>query len=61
MTLSTAAPGWAAPLTILGRRAAFTHGESLTLRHLLVPMIEEHARRNGHADLSERIDGTVGE
>jgi uncharacterized damage-inducible protein DinB len=38
------------------------HGESLTLRHLLVHMIEEYARHNGHADLlRERIDGTVGE
>jgi hypothetical protein len=34
----------------------------ISLRELLVHMIEEYARHNGHADLlRERIDGRVGE
>jgi uncharacterized damage-inducible protein DinB len=37
-------------------------GEAVSLRWVLVHMIEEYARHNGHADLlRERIDGTVGE
>jgi uncharacterized damage-inducible protein DinB len=37
-------------------------GERVSLRWILVHMIEEYARHNGHADLlRERIDGTVGE
>ena len=37
-------------------------GESISLRWILVHMIEEYARHNGHADfLRERIDGSVGE
>jgi hypothetical protein len=37
-------------------------GEPVSLRELLVHMIEEYARHNGHADLiRERIDGRVGE
>jgi Protein of unknown function (DUF664) len=37
-------------------------GAAYSLRWILVHMIEECARRNGHADLlRERIDGTVGE
>ena len=33
-----------------------------TLRDVLVHMIEEYARHNGHADLiRERIDGRVGQ
>ena len=37
-------------------------GEPLSLRELLVHMIEEYARHNGHADLlRERIDGRLGE
>ena len=52
----------------------FTHGHDLgfvgrdyeggliSLRELLVHMIEEYARHNGHADLlRERIDGRVGQ
>jgi uncharacterized damage-inducible protein DinB len=36
--------------------------ESVTLREVLVHMIEEYARHNGHADfLRERIDGRVGQ
>ena len=37
------------------------HGEAYSLRWIMVHMIEEYARHNGHADLlRERIDGTVG-
>ncbi|MFC7244158.1 DUF664 domain-containing protein [Catellatospora aurea] len=37
-------------------------GSLLTLRRLLVDMIEEYARHNGHADLiREAVDGRVGE
>ena len=39
-----------------------SEGEAISLRELLVHMIEEYARRNGHADLlRERIDGAVGD
>jgi hypothetical protein len=38
------------------------HGESMSLRWIMVHMIEEYARHNGHADfLRELIDGAVGE
>ncbi len=37
-------------------------GEQVSLRWILVHMIEEYARHNGHADLlRERIDGSVGD
>jgi uncharacterized damage-inducible protein DinB len=37
-------------------------GEPVSLRWILVHMIEEYARHNGHADfLRERIDGSVGD
>ena len=37
-------------------------GEEFSLRWIMVHMIEEYARHNGHADLlRERIDGRVGE
>ncbi len=37
-------------------------GNPLSLRELLVHMIEEYARHNGHADhLRERIDGRIGQ
>lgn len=37
-------------------------GEHWTLRWILVHMVEEYARHNGHADLlREAIDGSVGE
>lgn len=37
-------------------------GESFTLRWILLHMIEEYARHNGHADLiRESIDGSIGE
>ncbi|SCL52184.1 DinB family protein [Micromonospora peucetia] len=45
-------------LGVKGRR----HHEELSLRELLVHMIEEYARHNGHADLlRELIDGRVGQ
>lgn len=38
------------------------NGERISLREVLVHMIEEYARHNGHADLlRERIDGRVGQ
>jgi uncharacterized damage-inducible protein DinB len=38
------------------------NGEKVSLRWVLVHMIEEYARHNGHADfLRERIDGATGE
>ena len=38
------------------------HGEPIALREVLVHMVEEYARHNGHADfLRERIDGRVGQ
>jgi hypothetical protein len=37
-------------------------GDQISLRWIMVHMIEEYARHNGHADfLRERIDGTVGD
>jgi uncharacterized damage-inducible protein DinB len=37
-------------------------GEPVSLRELIVHMIEEYARHNGHADLlRERIDGRIGQ
>ncbi len=37
-------------------------GEPMSLRWILLHMIEEYARHNGHADmLREAVDGTVGE
>jgi len=39
-----------------------SRGEPVSLRELIVHMIEEYARHNGHADLiRERIDGRVGQ
>jgi uncharacterized damage-inducible protein DinB len=39
-----------------------SEGEPISLRELLVHMIEEYARHNGHADLlRERIDGRIGQ
>ncbi len=43
-------------------RRAWRSGESPSLRWILVHMIEEYARHNGHADLiRESVDGSVGE
>jgi uncharacterized damage-inducible protein DinB len=42
--------------------AASTEKPPLSLRWIMVHMIEEYARHNGHADLlRERVDGAVGE
>jgi uncharacterized damage-inducible protein DinB len=46
-------------LGFVGRDGA---GNPISLRELLVHMIEEYARHNGHADLlRERIDGRIGQ
>jgi uncharacterized damage-inducible protein DinB len=46
----------------LGIRASRQGGSSISLREVLVHMIEEYARHCGHADLlRERIDGRVGQ
>ena len=46
-------------LNFVGRDGA---GQPVSLRELLVHMIEEYARHNGHADLlRERIDGRIGQ
>ncbi|NUW41178.1 DinB family protein [Nonomuraea rhodomycinica] len=48
------------PLDALGKR--LRHGEAYSHRFILVHMIEEYARHNGHADLlREHIDGATGE
>ena len=46
-------------LDFVGRDSA---SNPVSLRELLVHMIEEYARHNGHADLlRERIDGRIGQ
>jgi uncharacterized damage-inducible protein DinB len=46
----------------LGFIGCDSEGEPVSLRELLVHMIEEYARHNGHADLlRERIDGRLGQ
>ena len=46
----------------LGVQGRQRDGNVIVLRRLLVHMIEEYARHNGHADLlRERIDGRVGQ
>ncbi|MFI6262041.1 DinB family protein [Micromonospora sp. NPDC051006] len=46
----------------LGARGRTRHGSEISLRELLVHMIEEYARHNGHADLlRELIDGRIGQ
>jgi uncharacterized damage-inducible protein DinB len=48
--------------TDLGFVGTDSNGEPISLRELLVHMIEEYARHNGHADLlRERIDGRLGQ
>jgi hypothetical protein len=43
-------------------RKATSRGDVVSLRWIMVHMIEEYARHNGHADLiRERIDGSVGD
>jgi uncharacterized damage-inducible protein DinB len=46
-------------LDVLGHHR---RGDDVSLRWILVHMIEEYARHNGHADLlRERLDGSVGD
>ena len=53
MALATDGPGQLA-------KRAMRNGETPSLRWILVHMIEEYARHNGHADLlRERVDGTT--
>ncbi len=48
------------PLDAVGEKQR--HGEDCSHRWILVHMIEEYARHNGHADLiRERVDGATGE
>jgi uncharacterized damage-inducible protein DinB len=48
--------------TDLGFVAHTSDGTAISLRELLVHMVEEYARHNGHADLlRERIDGRLGQ
>jgi hypothetical protein len=43
-------------------RRAWPDGRAPSLRWILVHMIEEYARHNGHADLiRESVDGIIGE
>ncbi len=52
----------AAAAPSLDALAASTEKPPLSLRWIMVHMIEEYARHNGHADLlREQIDGAVGE
>ena len=68
-TLSDALATWRAEIASArehcdGRALADTGrfaGQDVNLRWIYVPMIEEYARHNGHADLlRERIDGSTG-
>ena len=46
----------------MGAVAVMRNGEQISFREVLVHMVEEYARHNGHADLlRERVDGRVGE
>jgi hypothetical protein len=48
--------------TDLGVTGVDGDGEPISLREVLVHMVEEYARHNGHADLlRERIDGRIGQ
>ncbi|MCX5206605.1 DinB family protein [Streptomyces sp. NBC_00237] len=50
-----------APGRLTGPEAAMAGSDTVSLRWILVHMIEEYARHNGHADLiRERIDGVTG-
>jgi uncharacterized damage-inducible protein DinB len=49
-------------LDVQGTRRGRDTEEPVSLRWIMLHMIEEYARHNGHADLiRERIDGTTGE
>jgi Protein of unknown function (DUF664) len=46
----------------LGTRGTMRDGKTISLREVLVHMIDEYARHCGHADLlRERIDGRIGQ
>ncbi len=52
----------AADLDVAGSYDDGVHSGPMPLRRVLVHMIEEYARHNGHADLiRERIDGRIGQ
>lgn len=54
-------PGHPDPLGVLAKRS-WPNGERPSLRWILLHMIEEYARHNGHADLlREAVDGRTGE
>jgi uncharacterized damage-inducible protein DinB len=56
------ANSWVAGADDLDAKVVMPRGEAITVREVLVHMIEEYARHNGHADLlRERIDGRVGQ
>ena len=58
----TFAEGVVAGETDMARVAVDRHGNQVSVREVLVHMIEEYARHCGHADLiRERIDGVVGD
>jgi hypothetical protein len=58
--LECAAIAAAAPSLDTTCRSLVT-GKEMSLRFILVDLIAEYARRNGHADLlRERLDGTTG-
>jgi uncharacterized damage-inducible protein DinB len=47
--------------TLSEQEAAYVGDQGVSLRWILIHMIEEYARHNGHADLlRERIDGVTG-
>jgi uncharacterized damage-inducible protein DinB len=53
---------WLADATDMGAVVTHRSGDQLSVREVLVHMVEEYARHNGHADLlRERIDGKVGQ
>ena len=57
---TTPAPWWPPPTSL--DVAGFRVSAWFSLRWVLVHMIEEYARHNGHADLiRERLDGSTGE
>ena len=59
-----AADAWldALPEEDLGRELPMADGDTVSVRDILVHMIEEYARHAGHADLlRECIDGRTGQ
>jgi uncharacterized damage-inducible protein DinB len=56
------AEAWMETRDDLSLRGTMSNGETVSLRDVLVHMVEEYARHCGHADLlRERIDGRVGQ